>query len=129
MTGIAVAQGFNDWLPIFRWGVDKHIQQSNGTSGWPRQWPVPYFSIPNKAAVWGTVTGLFSTTAIDSSTCTSWADYWSYYKSGSPDAAGVGHTDTNGRTINDRGWDGHTIKQVHPGLPFSCICEPSWRLR
>ena len=118
VTGIAVGQGFVDWAPIFQWGVDKHIQQTNGTSGWPRQWPVPYYSIPNKAAVWGTPTGLFTTTAIDATTCTSWADYWAYYKSGSPDAAGVGHTDTSGLKINDAGWDGHTIMQQQSGPSY-----------
>ena len=118
VIGIAVGQGFANWTPIFQWGVDKHIQQTNGTSGWPRQWPVPYYSIPNKAAVWGTPTGLFATTAVDATTCTSWADYWAYYKSGSPDAAGVGHTDTSGVKINDAGWDGHTIMQSQSGPSF-----------
>jgi len=118
VTGMAVAQGFTNWKPIFEWGVDKHIQQTNGTSGWPRQWPVPYYSIPNKAAVYGNPTGLFTTTAVDATTCTSWADYWAYYKSGSPDAAGVGHTDASGVTINDAGWDGHTIMQAQSGPSF-----------
>ncbi len=118
VVGIAVGQGFSDWLPVFRWGIDKHIQQTNGTSGWPRQWPVPYYSIPNKAATWGTPTNLFSTTAVDATTCTSWADYWAYYKAGSPDPAGVGHTDASGRTINDAGWDGHTIMQSQTGPSY-----------
>jgi hypothetical protein len=118
VTGIAVGQGLANWLPIFQWGVDRHIQQTNGTSGWPRQWPVPYYSIPNKAAVWGTPTGLFPTTAVDATTCTSWADYWAYYKSGSPDAQGVGHTDGSGHVINDAGWDGHTIMQSQSGPSF-----------
>jgi hypothetical protein len=112
VVGIGVGQGFEDWLPVFRWGIDKHIQQTNGTSGWPRQWPVPYYSIPNKAAVWGTPTGVFATTSIDATTCTTWADYWAYYKAGSPDAGGVGHSDTGGSKVDDTGWDGHTIKQV-----------------
>jgi hypothetical protein len=111
VTGIAIVQGFNEWRSIFTWGVDKHIQQTNGTSGWPREWPVPYYSIPNKAAIWGTPTVLFATTAIDATTCTSWSDYWTYYKSGSPDASGVLHSDANGHVINDTGWDGHTIMQ------------------
>lgn len=111
VTGIALGQGFTEWQPIFAWGIDKHIQQTNGTSGWPREWPVPYYSIPNKAAVWGTPTTLFATTAVDATTCTNWSDYWAYYKSGSPDASGVLHSDANGRTINDSGWDGHTIMQ------------------
>ena len=118
VVGMAVAQGYNDWLPIFQWGVDKHIQHTNGTSGWPRQWPVPYYSIPNKAAVWGTPTGLFTTTAVDATTCTSWADYWAYYKAGSPDPNGVGHTDTSGIKINDAGWDGHTIMQQQSGPSY-----------
>ncbi len=118
VVGMAVGQGASDWLPIFRWGVDKHIQQTNGTSGWPRQWPVPYYSIPNKAAVWGTPTGVFTTTAVDATTCTSWADYWAYYKAGSPDAAGVGHTDASGLKINDNGWDGHTIMQRQSGPSY-----------
>jgi hypothetical protein len=118
VVGIAVGQGHTDWAPIFQWGVDKHIQQTNGTSGWPRQWPVPYYSIPNKAAVWGTPTNAFGTTAVDATTVTSWSDYWSYYKSGSPDASGVGHTDTSGVKINDTGWDGHTIMQTQSGTSF-----------
>ncbi len=118
VVGMAVGQGFTDWLPIFKWGVDKHIQQTNGTSGWPRQWPVPYYSIPDKAAVWATPSGYFTTTAPDATTCTSWADYWAYYKSGSPDAQGVGHTDTSGRTINDAGWDGRTIMQSQTGPSY-----------
>ena len=118
VVGMAVEQGFNDWLPIFQWGVDKHIQQTNGTSGWPRQWPVPYYSIPNKAAVWGTPSGVFATTAVDATTCTSWADYWAYYKAGSPDAAGVGHTDASGLRINDAGWDGRTIMQSQSGPSY-----------
>jgi hypothetical protein len=118
VVGMAVSQGFSEWLPIFQWGVDKHIQQTNGTSGWPRQWPVPYYSIPNKAAVWETPTNVFNTTAVDATTCTSWADYWAYYKSGSPDSAGVGHSDASGSKINDAGWDGHTIMQRQSGPSY-----------
>jgi hypothetical protein len=118
VVGIAVGQGHSEWAPIFQWGVDKHVQQTNGTSGWPRQWPVPYYSIPNKAAVWGTPTNVFGTTAVDATTCTSWADYWAYYKAGSPDAAGVGHSDTGGSKVNDSGWDGHTIMQSQSSPSF-----------
>ncbi len=106
VVGMAVDQGFADWQPIFAWGVDLHIQQSNGTSGWPRQWPVPYYAIPNKAAKWGSPRLYYSDTSVDATTCTSWADLWAYYASGSD-----GHTDTNGHKIDTTGWDGHTIMQ------------------
>ena len=118
VVGIALGQGFDDWQPIFEWGIDKHVQQTNGTSGWPREWPVPYYSIPNKAAVWGTPTGLFTTMAVDATTCGSWSDYWEYYKSGSPDASGVGHTDANGHTIDDTDWNGSTIMQSQSGPSY-----------
>ncbi len=109
-VGMGVSMGFADWLPIFKWCVDKHIQQTNGTSGWPRQWPVPYYSIPDKASVYNIPTGLLGVGS-DATVCTSWSDYWNYYKSGSPDAAGVKHSDVNGSTVNDAGWDPITIKQ------------------
>ena len=105
VVGIAVEQGFTDWRDVFDWGIDFHIQQTNGTSGWSRQWPVPYYFIPNKVG-YGTPSLYFSDTSSDASTCASWADAWSYYCSGSD-----GHTDTNGHTIDPAGWDGHTLMQ------------------
>ena len=121
VTGMAVDQGFADWQPVFAWGVDLHVQMTNGTSGWNRQWPVPYYCIPNKAAIWANSTLYFSDTSVDATTCTSWADFWAYYASGSPDASGKKHTDTNGRTIDTTGWDGHTLMEPAAGISLSYL--------
>jgi hypothetical protein len=106
VVGMAVDQGFLDWGPVFAWGVDLHIQQSNGKSGWPRQWPVPYYSMPNRVGYNTYVALPYTDTAPDATTCTSWADYWAYYASGSD-----GHSDTTGHRIDPTGWDGRTIMQ------------------
>ena len=107
VVGMSVRQGFSDWKTVFEWGIDLHIQQSNGTSGWSRQWPVPYYFVPNRVG-YGQPSLYFSDTAPDVTTCTSWADLWAYYCSGSD-----GHSDTSGHTINTAGWDGHTLMQQY----------------
>ena len=103
--GMAVDQGFTAWKQVFDWGIDTHIQRTNGTSGWNRQWPVPYYAMANKAG-YGSPQLYYSDKSPDATTCTSWADFWSYYASGSD-----GHTDTNGHLIDTTGWDGHTLMQ------------------
>jgi len=106
VVGIAIDQGFADWAPIFAWSIEKQIQMSNGTSGWNRQWPVPYGSTALKdPSLWATfVQYPYTDTTIDAVTCTSWADYWAYYCSGSG-----GHSDDSGHTIDPTGWDGRTL--------------------
>jgi hypothetical protein len=113
IVGIAVEQGFDEWAPIFAWSIDAQIQMTNGTSGWSRQWPVPYTSTPNKAPGYY---GSFDYVPhdkdrrIDATTCGSWAEYWTWYASG-----GGGSSDGVGATLDTTGWDGHTLMaQFHP---------------
>jgi len=40
--GWGVLLGFEDWRPAFRWKLGSTLARSNGKSGWPRQWRVPY---------------------------------------------------------------------------------------
>ena len=82
VVGFAVGQGFGDWRPIFDWGIDMHIQQTNGTSGWSRQWPVPYYFFPKKSGN-GTPSGYYTDASVDAITCGSWAEAWEFFKSGS----------------------------------------------
>ena len=105
IVGLAVAQGFADWQPIFAWGVDLHIQMSNGMSGWNKQWPAPYYALPDKVTTVGNVSLYYADTSHDATTCTSWADFWDYYKAGCNGQA----DSANGHTINDAGWDGRTL--------------------
>jgi hypothetical protein len=105
VVGMAVDQGFIDWKPVFDWGIDHHIQKTNGTSGWNRQWPAPYYGVPIKVG-YGSAHLHYADTSPDATTCASWAEYWSYYASGSN-----GHSDDNGHTIDTTGWDGHTLMQ------------------
>jgi hypothetical protein len=106
VIGMAIDQGFTDWGPIFAWSIDKQIQMTNGTSGWNRQWPVPYRTTALKdPSLWATfIQYPYPDTSIDAITCTSWADYWAYYCAGSN-----GHSDDTGHTLNPTGWDGHTL--------------------
>jgi hypothetical protein len=106
VVGMAIEQGFTDWLPIFKWSIDKQIQMSNGTSGWNRQWPVPYATLLNSAAIpddlgrwWA-----WSDISPDATTPANWAAYWEFYKSG-----GLGYSDQDGHTIDSSTWDGHTL--------------------
>jgi hypothetical protein len=106
VIGMAVDAGFEDWAPIFEWSIHPQIQQTNGRSGWPRQWPAPYGSTPNKApGYYGSFDYLpHRDTRIDSTTCETWSDYWAFYAAGTN-----GKSDDTGATIDTAGWDGHTL--------------------
>jgi len=115
--GMAVDQGFTEWAPVFRWGIDKHIQQTNGTSGWPRQWPAPYGSTPVKTSGYYASFDFYPRMddSLDAATCTSWADYWQWYASGTG-----GHSDDTGHKIDTTGWDGHTLMaQFYPEAGYA----------
>ena len=117
VCGMAVDQGFPEWSPVFKWGIDRHIQQTNGKSGWPRQWPAPYGSTPVKVpAYYGTfdyyprLDG-----SLDAVTCSTWAEYWQWYASG-----GGGHSDDTGHVIDTTGWDGRTLMaQFYPAAGYA----------
>jgi len=110
VVGMAIDQGFANWLPVFTWSIQKQIQMTNGTSGWNRQWPAPYYSVPNKSG-WGTFQQYpYKDASPDSTTVRTWSDYWNYYASGSD-----GHSDTTGHKIDTTGWDGRTLMaQFYP---------------
>ena len=108
IVGLAVDQGFEKWQRVFEWGVDLHIKQTNGKSGWSRQWPVPYYAMPNRKGYGSWVVLPYTDTSPDSTTCGSWADFWRYYASGSD-----GHTDTDGHKIDTTNWDGRSIMQQY----------------
>jgi hypothetical protein len=111
VVGLGVEQGARDWLPVFNWSIDKQIQMTNGTSGWPRQWPIPYISTPwtdTPAVIGGFDYEPYLDTTPDSHTHASWAAYWAYYKAGSQgysDDGGGGNT----ISLDDSKWDGHTL--------------------
>ncbi len=105
VVGIAIGQGFGDWEPVFAWSIDKQIQQTNGTSGWPRQWPVPYYSFPNRGGE-KMVLFPYRDRSPDATTCVSWADYWAYYAAGSD-----GRSDGTGRTLDPAVFDPQRLEQ------------------
>ena len=41
--GWGVLLGFEDWRRVFNWKVKSTLARTNGKSGWPRQWCVPYY--------------------------------------------------------------------------------------
>ena len=106
VVGMAVDQGFEEWRPVFEWSIDAQIQMTNGTSGWPRQWPAPYGSTPVKTpGYYGTFDQYpHGDTALDAATCATWGEYWAWYASGTG-----GRSDDTGHTIDTTGWDGHTL--------------------
>ncbi len=107
VVGMAVDQGFADWQPIFAWGVDLHIQQSNGTSGWNRQWPVPYYCVPNKdPASYKSLDPLFQRHRRPMRRCDKLGRLLDLLRRRLGRA-----TDVGGHTIDTAGWDGHTIMQ------------------
>lgn len=99
VAGLAVKIGFSEWKSVFDWGVDMHVQMSNGQSGWNREWPVPYYFFPNRATA--TFTELLDSSS-DRTVCTSWSDAWTYFSEGS---------DGRNKPIDSAGWDGSTIMQ------------------
>jgi len=110
-VGIGVQMGFSEWTPVFNWSIGKQIAMTNGTSGWNRQWPMPYYSIPNKnTAAYSDYTQYPQPISSDATAPINWADCWAYYKHGSD-----GHSDTDASSypqfwpINDAGWDGKTL--------------------
>jgi hypothetical protein len=106
VVGIGIQQGARDWADVFAWSIGKQIAQTNGTSGWPRQWPVPYESVPfTNPSLWNSfIQDPIMDASYDSVTPASWSEYWTYYKSGSD-----GHSDQTGHTVDDANWDGHTL--------------------
>jgi hypothetical protein len=75
------------------------MAQSNGKSGWSRQWPVPVHWYPLKTyeKYKETPNKLFRDTSIDAETCRDWSDAWNFFKSV--------------EKIDDTGWDGQRIME------------------
>lgn len=48
ILGMAVAQGFAEWRPLFEWGMGQHIAMSDKKSGWDVQLATPYYWWPLK---------------------------------------------------------------------------------
>jgi len=117
VCGIAVDQGFPEWSPVFKWAIDKQIQQTSGKSGWSRQWPAPYGSTPVKTPGYYATFDFYphADTTLDAATCASWAEYWQWYASGTG-----GHSDDTGHVIDTTGWDGHTLMaQFYPAAGYA----------
>lgn len=59
VTVMSIAQrfGYTEWLPFYKWFVQGLCNFSNGTSGWPRNFPVPYFFQPVKGVPGGETLG------------------------------------------------------------------------
>jgi hypothetical protein len=86
----AAMLGFPGWDAIANWSIGMQLAFTNGTSGWPRDWPCPYYfqvdrnwvARGNNGDDWQP--GATLPNVWDATTCTSWADLWNYYASGSP---------------------------------------------
>jgi hypothetical protein len=132
VIGHAIDLGFTDWSTIYAWIVDYHIQMTNGTSGWSRQWPVPFYHHPLKGV---TTTALYADGPqwfqgdADAQTCTSWADAWAYYTAGESVTGfgswrNVGAGPGGDGVLDTTGWDGTTIME-RSGTP-SAPTGPSY---
>ncbi len=113
VAGWAAEAGMPNWGPIFTWSIDSSIQLTNGTSGWPRDWPCPYTYLPDKN--WAARPfGLYTTdNTTDATVCASYAALRAYYNAGSPSSPTIasGETDSHGYTYNDTGFDGLSVKE------------------
>jgi hypothetical protein len=97
VVGMGVEMGFAEWRPVFDWSVDMQIQMTNGTSGWNRQMPAPYYWYPNRKAV---PFSQVCDVSADATTCEDWGDAWAFFASGSGGRTAVLDTST---------WDGHSF--------------------
>jgi hypothetical protein len=119
-VGQGVLMGFSEWSSVFNWAVDGHIQMTNGTSGWPRQWPAPYYWFPKKSggAVDIQIYDLDGHT--DVTNATSWADAWAFYASGGGGPTSPSASDLRGIPVDSygggpqSGWDTTTLYQKYP---------------
>ena len=125
-VGQGVLMGFSEWAPVFNWAIDGHIQMTNGTSGWPRQWPAPYYWFPQKNGGAVSIQIWDLTGATDATNATSWADAWAYYKSG---GSGTALSDLTGVPIDSygggpqSGWDTTTLYQKYGHLGIGTLTQ------
>lgn len=99
VIGLGVQQGFTEWRPVFEAGLKMHVAQTNGTSGWSRQFPAPYYWHPVKSLnpSWAKWAKGEADPALDAVTCSSWGEAWDYFARGSDGRTGV---------LDTSSWDG-----------------------
>ncbi len=74
----AVRMGFSEWKPFYTWFAEGVVPYMSGLSGWPRSWPVPYYTNPINAPNRGLL-GLITDTKWDAVTFKSHAALWQGY--------------------------------------------------
>lgn len=74
--GWGVLLGFDEWRRAFSWKLKATLARTNGKSGWPRQWPSPYYMTLAKADPHS----MYTDRSPAGIWLTSWAQAWDVFK-------------------------------------------------
>jgi hypothetical protein len=121
-VGIGLQMGYSQWRPVYEWAIGRAIAETNGTSGWNRQWPMPYKNnfYPSEPVIgrWRPYTDVeivnVNKPRAEGGACDSWADAWAWYVAGCGGSGATHQADGNGHPLSGTGgdpsqWDGHTL--------------------